>query len=101
MWQTFMFSLSLHDALPILRIHSGVLRKGQQVAWCRADGSIQRAKIAELLVTEGLERVPGDEAHPGDIVRSEEHTSELQSRGHIVFRLLLEEKDEVHFVIEG
>lgn len=54
--------------LALLRIHSGELHKGQQVAWCRADGSIQRAKIAELLVTQGLERVPGEVARQGDIV---------------------------------
>lgn len=54
--------------LALLRIHSGELHKGQQVAWCRADGSIERARIAELLVTQGLERVPGESARAGDIV---------------------------------
>lgn len=54
--------------LALLRIHSGELRKGEQVAWCRKDGTIQKAKIAELLVTKGLERVPGEKAGPGDIV---------------------------------
>ncbi len=38
------------------------------MAWCRRDGSVERVKITELLVTEALERVPGDEAGPGDIV---------------------------------
>ena len=42
--------------------------KGQQVAWCRADGTIERAKITELYVTEALERVPAEEAGPGEIV---------------------------------
>jgi len=54
--------------LALVRIHEGTLRKGQNVAWIRRDGSVQRVKITELLVTEGLERKPGEEAGPGDIV---------------------------------
>jgi GTP-binding protein TypA/BipA len=54
--------------LALVRVHEGTLKKGSQVAWCRHDGSIQRVKITELLVTEALERVPGDSAGPGDIV---------------------------------
>jgi GTP-binding protein len=54
--------------LALVRVHEGTLKKGAQVAWCRHDGSIQKVKITELLVTEALERVPGDSAGPGDIV---------------------------------
>jgi GTP-binding protein len=54
--------------LALCRIHNGVLRKGQQVAWCRTDGSIERVKVSELLMTEALDRVPAEEAGPGDIV---------------------------------
>jgi GTP-binding protein len=54
--------------IALCRIHNGVLAKGQQVAWCRHDGSVERVKIAELLRTEALERVPTDQAGPGDIV---------------------------------
>ncbi|GAA0599238.1 translational GTPase TypA [Kribbella sandramycini] len=54
--------------LALVRVHEGTLKKGSQVAWCRHDGSVQRVKITELLVTEALERVPGDSAGPGDIV---------------------------------
>lgn len=54
--------------LALLRVHEGTLRKGQQVAWCKRDGSIDKVKITELLVTEALERVAGDSAGPGDIV---------------------------------
>jgi GTP-binding protein TypA/BipA len=54
--------------LALLRVHEGTLRKGQQVAWCRRDGSIERVKVTELLVTEALDRVPGESAGPGDIV---------------------------------
>ncbi|GAA4979367.1 GTP-binding protein [Nonomuraea thailandensis] len=54
--------------IALCRIHQGVLRKGQQVAWCRTDGSIQKVKITELLMTEALERKPAEEAGPGDII---------------------------------
>ncbi len=54
--------------LAICRIHSGVLRRGQPVAWCRIDGAVERAKITELYRTVALERVEADEAGPGDIV---------------------------------
>ncbi|HEX5534727.1 MAG TPA: translational GTPase TypA [Actinomycetales bacterium] len=54
--------------LALCRVHQGTLRKGEQVMWCRADGSRQRVKITELLMTEALERVPAAEAGPGDIV---------------------------------
>jgi GTP-binding protein len=54
--------------LALLRIHQGELRKGQNVAWMKADGTVKNVRITELLITEGLERVPGEYAGPGDIV---------------------------------
>jgi GTP-binding protein len=55
--------------LAICRVRHGVIRKGQDVAWCRADGvTVTRAKISELYVTDALDRVPTDEAGPGEIV---------------------------------
>src|SRR5438034_8226117 len=54
--------------LALCRIRHGRLRKGGQIAWCRADGTIESAKVTELYVTEALERVPADEAGPGEIV---------------------------------
>jgi GTP-binding protein len=54
--------------LALVRVKEGTLKKGQQVAWMRRDGSQQNVKITELLVTEGLERKPGESAGPGDIV---------------------------------
>jgi GTP-binding protein len=54
--------------LALLRVRHGTLRKGQQVAWCRADGEITNARVTELLVTEALDRVSADEAGPGEIV---------------------------------
>jgi GTP-binding protein len=54
--------------LALCRVRHGQIRRGQQVAWCRADGSIERAQISELYVTEALERVEAQEAGPGEIV---------------------------------
>jgi GTP-binding protein len=62
------------DASPFLgrialcRVHQGTVRKGQQVMWCRHDGTQQRVKITELLMTQALERLPAEEAGPGDII---------------------------------
>lgn len=57
--------------LALIRIANGRIRKGQQVAWIReVDGAetVTSAKITELLVTEGVERTPTEEAVAGDIV---------------------------------
>jgi GTP-binding protein len=54
--------------LALLRMRHGTLRKGQQIAWCRANGKIEYARVTELYVTEALDRVPADEAGPGEIV---------------------------------
>src|SRR2546429_8853516 len=73
---TEIYTLSLHDALPISQSkleHGGIL--------ATADRLIVAAAAADLL-----------EAHRQVQTRSEEHTSELQSRLHLVCRLLLEKK---------
>jgi GTP-binding protein len=54
--------------LAICRIINGTMKKGQQVAWCRIDGTITKGKVTELAIAEALERVPVDEVGPGDIV---------------------------------
>ncbi len=54
--------------LALLRVRNGTISKGQWVMWCRHDGSQQRVKITELLMTEALERKPADSAGPGDII---------------------------------
>jgi GTP-binding protein len=54
--------------LAICRVREGKIRNGQQLAWCRADGSVQRAAVSELYVTQGLERVTAEEAGPGEII---------------------------------
>jgi len=59
--------------LAICRVRNGTIRKGQQIAWCRADGSIERAQVAELYVTDALERVDAPEAgtvRPGSPART-------------------------------
>src|SRR5437870_11222935 len=68
-------TLSLHDALPISNTITITLDSGQQVR-CAA-GTRVRDLLPERRSADG---------------RSEEHTSELQSRGHLVCRLLLEKK---------
>jgi GTP-binding protein len=53
--------------LALCRVRNGTLRRGQQVAWCRLDGSVERVKVVELTVTEALDRVDADEVGPGEI----------------------------------
>jgi GTP-binding protein len=54
--------------LALCRVHNGTIRKGQSLMLCRADGSQERVRISELLMTDALERVPAAEAGPGDII---------------------------------
>ena len=54
--------------LALCRVREGTIRTGQQVAWCRRDGQIERVKVTELLMTQALDRVPAQSAGPGDII---------------------------------
>jgi GTP-binding protein len=54
--------------LALCRVRHGNIKKGQQIAWCRADGTIEKAQVAELYVTDALERVDAPEAGPGEII---------------------------------
>ncbi|MGD0373795.1 MAG: translational GTPase TypA [Streptosporangiaceae bacterium] len=54
--------------IALCRVFSGEITRGQQAAWCRRDGSIERVKITELFRTEALERVPAASASAGDII---------------------------------
>ena len=54
--------------LALCRVREGVIKKGQSVTWIKTDGTTERVKVSELLITEALERVPALEAHPGDII---------------------------------
>ncbi|GAA2694167.1 MULTISPECIES: translational GTPase TypA [Actinosynnema] len=54
--------------IAMCRVAAGRMRKGETVSWCREDGSVQKVRITELLITEALERVPAEEARAGDLV---------------------------------
>jgi GTP-binding protein len=54
--------------IAICRVRHGRIRRGETIAWCRHDGSIERVKVTELYVTEALDRVPAEEAAPGEII---------------------------------
>ncbi|HEX2774577.1 MAG TPA: EF-Tu/IF-2/RF-3 family GTPase, partial [Micromonosporaceae bacterium] len=54
--------------LALCRVRQGTIRKGHTVAWCRDGGAVERVRISELLMTDGLERKPADSAGPGDII---------------------------------
>src|SRR2546430_9965406 len=71
---TEIYTLSLHDALPISR--------PRRASYC----------APSLLRRTG--RPPGRNASARRRMRSEEHTSELQSQSNLVCRLLLEKKDK-------
>src|SRR5438309_6530321 len=92
--------LSLHDALPISPRVARIERN-------RRDAT--GVALAELHHRAGTERHPAGRGgrergapHRGSgrlgVVRSEEHTSELQSQFHLVCRLLLEKKKKIHFI---
>ncbi len=54
--------------LALVRVHNGELRRGQSVAWCRLDGSVERVRLSEMFRTQALDRVPAETAGPGDIL---------------------------------
>src|SRR2546422_2977712 len=85
---TEIYTLSLHDALPISRVRQAVALAA------RATGEQHGAHAGRLADADGA-HVGLDELH-GVVDRSEEHTSELQSRLHLVCRLLLEKKKPVN-----
>lgn len=67
-WVTNLDASPYLGRLALCRVVEGEIRRGQQVAWCRADGSIERAKVAELFLTQHLERVSVESASAGDLV---------------------------------
>ena len=67
-WVTNLDSNPYVGRLAVCRIRHGEIKKGQTVAWCRSDGSIESVKINDLYVTEGLERVEANVAGPGEII---------------------------------
>src|SRR5690349_22854205 len=82
---TEIYTLSLHDALPIYI--------SPQV-WAWKEGRVKKMKqyIDKMLVILPFEKEYFKNKWNWDVERSEEHTSELQSRRDLVCRLLLEKK---------
>jgi GTP-binding protein len=54
--------------LAMCRVRNGTIRRGERIAWCRADGTIEPATVAHLYVTDALDRIETDEAGPGEII---------------------------------
>jgi GTP-binding protein len=55
--------------LAICRVRNGTIRRGQEIAWCRADGeTVTRAKVTELYVTQALDRIAVEDAPAGEII---------------------------------
>ncbi len=54
--------------LALCRVQEGTIAKGENVSWCRVNGTVQRVRITELYVTEALERVDAAAAGPGEII---------------------------------
>ena len=67
-WVTNLDASQFVGRLAMCRILNGTIRKGQTVGWCRTDGTVERAKVAVLYVTETHERIEVDEAGPGEII---------------------------------
>ena len=67
-WVTNLDASPYLGRLALCRVIEGTIEKGKQVAWCRADGTIDRAKVAELFLTEQLDARAGRVAGPGDLV---------------------------------
>src|SRR3712207_7841892 len=84
---TEIYTLSLHDALPIFGEHGDVGRRDLELAGQFRGGHVDGLRA----------RVGGDLVRAVPLGRSEEHTSELQSRQYLVCRLLLEKKKNTHY----
>ncbi|MDG2261145.1 MAG: translational GTPase TypA [Actinomycetota bacterium] len=67
-WVTNLDSSPYVGRLAMCRVVNGTIKKGETLGWARTDGSLERVKIAELYVTENLERVPVVEAGPGELI---------------------------------
>ena len=67
-WVTNLDANPYLGRLALCRVIEGTISKGQSVAWCRADGAVERARVVELLLTENIKRVSVERAGPGDLV---------------------------------
>src|SRR5690606_42041955 len=97
-WSTQYYNISLHDALPISEIVVAAGGIGEVLELAEADhrlhlqhrlGDVGRRLLARR---EGIEAIGQLVVVLEELLRSEEHTSELQSRENLVCRLLLEKK---------
>ena len=67
-WVTNLDASPYVGRIALCRVQHGTIKRGAPLAWCRADGSIQSARVGTLYVTENLERVEVEEAGPGEII---------------------------------
>ena len=67
-WVTNLDASAYVGRLAICRVMNGEIRKGQNVAWCKLDGTVANAKVTELYVTESHERQETDAAAAGELV---------------------------------
>ena len=67
-WVTNLDASPYVGRIALCRVQHGRIRKGSPVAWCRADGTVESARVCNLYVTENLDRVEVDEAGPGEII---------------------------------
>src|SRR5689334_23970250 len=95
---TYIYTLSLHDALPIL--HLPLAARSQVLGWQSVD-RYRRRVFAQLSAGPGLADVRVLQQRAEHQARSEEHTSELQSQFHLVCRLLLEKKTEFEALLRA
>src|SRR3712207_7400230 len=94
---TEIYTLPLHDALPI---YGGVDGRAQGGDARGGPAGVDRGLVDEGVV-EDADAARGRVDEDGRGVRSEEHTSELQSRQYLVCRLLLEKKKKTTFNMSG
>src|SRR3712207_8932249 len=87
---TEIYTLSLHDALPICADATSQTLGSTRISGAACRSARARARAARSLMGGAYDRGPR-RRH-----RSEEHTSELQSRQYLVCRLLLEKKTKPH-----
>jgi len=67
-WVTNLDSSPYVGRLAMCRVMHGTIKSGAPIAWCRADGSIENAKIGTMYITESHEREEATEAGPGDLI---------------------------------
>ncbi|MDE0121521.1 MAG: translational GTPase TypA [bacterium] len=67
-WVTNLDSSPYVGRIAMCRVMHGTMKRGQNVAWCRTDGTMTTARVTDLYVTESLDRVDADEAGAGEII---------------------------------